>query len=169
MFYNVLPLSGVCKTSLFKTPREKEKLLVTSNFSLSKGVFHTFGKLSAIFIKYEVVVCKLFQSRRVQNLPFWKGLKYFCSFVPLVKFVICRGLSTWQTVKFVVWERVKQPKYSRKKKRAIKKDLDLLFIETVCLKLKNMTCPLHYGPCFTNHYWELYSHILQYFLYLNVT
>ena len=40
----------VCSTSLLKTLREKEKLLVTSNFSFSKSVFYHFGELSFTFI-----------------------------------------------------------------------------------------------------------------------
>ena len=44
---------------------EKKELLVTSNFSFSHIVFHLFGKRSAIFIKFEIVVCKLFQFGRV--------------------------------------------------------------------------------------------------------
>ena len=58
-------LLRVCSTSLLKTLWEKEKLLVTSNFSFSRSVFHPFGELSAIFIKFEIVVCKLFQFGRV--------------------------------------------------------------------------------------------------------
>ena len=65
----------VCSTSLLKTLREKEKLLVTSNFSFSHSVFYLFGELSAIFNELEIVVCKLFQFGRVQNLSFGKGLK----------------------------------------------------------------------------------------------
>ena len=55
----------VCSTSLLKTLREKEKLLVTSNFSFSHCVFYPFGKLSGILIKIKIVVCKLFQFGRV--------------------------------------------------------------------------------------------------------
>ena len=51
----------VCSTSLLKTLWEKKKLLVMSNFSFSPNVFYPFGNLSAIFIKFETVVCKLFQ------------------------------------------------------------------------------------------------------------
>ena len=65
----------VCSTSLLKTLREKEKLLVTSNFSFSHSVFYPIGELSAIFIKVEIVICKLFQFGRVQNLSFGKELK----------------------------------------------------------------------------------------------
>ena len=57
-----------------KTLWEKEKLLVTSNFSFSHSVFYPFGELSTIFIKFEIVVCKLFQFGRVQNLSFGEGL-----------------------------------------------------------------------------------------------
>ena len=34
---------------------------VTSNFSFSHTVFYWFGELSAIFIQFEIVVCKLFE------------------------------------------------------------------------------------------------------------
>ena len=53
--------SRVCSWSLLKTLWEKEKLLVTSNFSFSHSVFYPFGELSAIFIKLKIVVCKLFE------------------------------------------------------------------------------------------------------------
>ena len=66
----------VCSASLLKTLWEKEKLLVTSNFSFyhSFFFFYLFGELSAIFIKFKFVVCKLFKFGRVQNLSFGKGL-----------------------------------------------------------------------------------------------
>ena len=48
----------VCSTSLLKALWEKEKLLVTSSFSFSCNVFYPFEELSAIFIKFEIVVCK---------------------------------------------------------------------------------------------------------------
>ena len=54
----------VCSTSLLKTLWEKEKLLVTSNFSFFHNVFYPFEELSAIFMKFKIVVCKLFQYRR---------------------------------------------------------------------------------------------------------
>ena len=50
-----------------------EKLLVMSNFSFSHSVFYPFGKLSAMFIKFIIVVCKLFQFGRVLNSAFGKG------------------------------------------------------------------------------------------------
>ena len=43
-------------TSLSKTVWGKR-----SNFSFSHRVFYPFGELSAIFIKFEIVVCRLFQ------------------------------------------------------------------------------------------------------------
>ena len=50
----------VCSTSLLKTLWEKEKSLVTSNFSFSHSVY-LFGELSTILIKFEIVICKPFQ------------------------------------------------------------------------------------------------------------
>ena len=64
----------VCSTSLLKTLWEKEKLLVTSNFSFSHSVFYRFRELSTISIKSEIVVCKLFQFGSALNLAFGKGL-----------------------------------------------------------------------------------------------
>ena len=57
----------VCNTSFFNTLCEKEKLLVTSNFSFSHSVFYPFGELTTIFMKFKIVVCKL---------SVWKSLKY---------------------------------------------------------------------------------------------
>ena len=65
----------VCSTSPLKTLWEKEKLLVTSNFSFSHSVFYPFQNFSAVFIKLEIVVCKLFQFGRLQNLSLGKELK----------------------------------------------------------------------------------------------
>ena len=48
-------------TSLLKTLWEKEKSLITSNFSFSHSVFYSFGELSAIFIKLKIFICKLFE------------------------------------------------------------------------------------------------------------
>ena len=55
----------VCSTSFLKTLQEKEKLLIMRNFSSSHSVFYLFGELSAIFIKFEIVVCTLSQFARV--------------------------------------------------------------------------------------------------------
>ena len=59
--------------SLLKTLWEHEKLLVTSNFSFSNSVFYPFGDPSAIFIKFEIVICIFIQ---FGNLSFGKGLRY---------------------------------------------------------------------------------------------
>ena len=39
-----------------------------------KLVFYPFGELSAIFIKFKIVVCRLFQFGSVKNLSFGKEL-----------------------------------------------------------------------------------------------
>ena len=49
-----------CSNSLLKTPWEKDKLLVTSNFSFSDSVFYPLGELPVILIKSEIVICKVF-------------------------------------------------------------------------------------------------------------
>ena len=49
------------ETSLLKTLWENEKLLVMSNFSFTNSVFYPFRELSDVFIKFKIVVCKLFQ------------------------------------------------------------------------------------------------------------
>ena len=54
-----------CSTSLIKSQLEKEELLITSNFFFSHSVFYLFEELSAIFVKYEIVVCKLIEFGRV--------------------------------------------------------------------------------------------------------
>ena len=64
----------VCHTNLLLTLWEKEKLLIMSNFSFSDIVFYHFGELFTIFIKANVVVYKLFQFRRAENLLFGKDL-----------------------------------------------------------------------------------------------
>ena len=64
----------VCSASLLKTLWEKDKLLIMSNFSFSYSVFYPFEELSAIFIKFKIVICKLFQFGKVKNLLFGKGL-----------------------------------------------------------------------------------------------
>ena len=60
--------SRVCYTSLYKTPWEKEKLLVTSNFSFSHNVFLPFWRTSRHFP--QIKNCCL------QPLSVWKSLKF---------------------------------------------------------------------------------------------
>ena len=54
-----------CGKSLLKTLWEKEKLLFNEQFLFFQSVFYPSGKLSAIFMEFEIVVCKLFQFGRV--------------------------------------------------------------------------------------------------------
>ena len=39
----------------------KEEIAHNKQFLLSHSVFYPFGELSTIFIKFEIVICKLFQ------------------------------------------------------------------------------------------------------------
>ena len=50
----------LCSTSILNTLWENEKLLIKSNFSFSHIVFFPLGELSAIFVKFRIVFCKLF-------------------------------------------------------------------------------------------------------------
>ena len=49
----------------WKHSGKMRKLLVTSNFSFSHSVFYSYGEICAIFIKFKIVVCKLFLFGRV--------------------------------------------------------------------------------------------------------
>ena len=76
----------VCSTTLLKIPREKERLLVTSNFSFSHSVFYPCGELNAIYIKFEIVVCKLSVLKslkfvvweRIKDLVYFRDIKFTC-------------------------------------------------------------------------------------------
>ena len=63
--HTMTPFDAPGKQAFLKTLWVKEKLLVTSNFSFSHCVFYLFGYFSAIFVKFDIVVCKLFQFGRV--------------------------------------------------------------------------------------------------------
>ena len=70
----------VCSTSLLKTLWEKEKLLVTSNFSFSHSVFYMFGEFFAIMIKIETVIWKSFSLKfdvweRIYQSPYKPDFK----------------------------------------------------------------------------------------------
>ena len=69
----------------FENTVEKEEIAQKEQFLFFPKSFYLFGELPAIFIKFEIVVCKLFEFGRVQNLLFGKGL-YFC-FIPTDKFM----------------------------------------------------------------------------------
>ena len=92
--------SRVCSKSVLKTLFEKEKLLVTSNFSFSNSVFYPFGKLFAIFIKFEIVVCKLFQYGSASNLSFGKGLNRSITSCPALS-DLKLGLILWIEIKIL--------------------------------------------------------------------
>ena len=57
----------------WKTLREKEKLLETSNFSFSHSVFYLFDKLSAIFIKVETSSANSFSVEESEICRLGKG------------------------------------------------------------------------------------------------
>ena len=65
----------VSSTSLLKTLCQKEKLLVT--ISPFPSVFYIFGELSAIFIEFKIVVCKLFQFGPSKKFVVWEKIKLF--------------------------------------------------------------------------------------------
>ena len=77
----------VFSRSFLKIQWEKEKLLLTSNFSFSHSVLYLFGELSAIIIKVEIVIWKVCRFGRVWNSSFRKGLNL---------------KSIWDSPKFVV-------------------------------------------------------------------
>ena len=76
----------VCSTSLLKTLWEKEKLLVTSNFSFSHSIFCPFGELSAIFLSnLELLSANAFCLGESKNLLFGNGLSLlFTEYDPVV-------------------------------------------------------------------------------------
>ena len=79
----------VCSTSLLKTLWDREKLLIPGNFSFSLfPTMFTVLENFCNFIKFEIVVCKLFQFGRVSNWSFEKGLNSVldAKFLDLSKF-----------------------------------------------------------------------------------
>ena len=89
VFFNPFPnkpwFLRVSSTSLLKTLREKEKLLVTSNFSFSYSVFYPFRKLSSILIKFKIVTSNFSFSHSV-FYPFRKLSSISIKF----KIVVCK-------------------------------------------------------------------------------
>ena len=69
------PCFYVSAVQILKTLWKKEKLLVVNNFSFTHSVFLHIWRTLSFFFKFEIVVCKLFQFGRVQNLSFGKQLK----------------------------------------------------------------------------------------------
>ena len=58
----------------FKNTEGKGEIARYEQFLLFHSVFYWSGELSAIFIKFKIVVYKLFQFGRVYNFSFGKGL-----------------------------------------------------------------------------------------------
>ena len=84
----------ICSVSLLKPLWGKQKLLTKSNFSSSHSVFYLFGELSAIFVKFDIVVCKHFLFGRVSNLSFGKGLTHTtqCSFLTHKRYIAVENI-----------------------------------------------------------------------------
>ena len=79
----------VCNSSRFlKTLWEKKKFLVKSNFSFSHSVFCPFGKFSAIFVKFEIVVCKLSVWKSLKYVV-WEGLKIYLRNIDGILTTVC--------------------------------------------------------------------------------
>ena len=62
----------VCSRSLSKTLWEKEKLLITSNFSFSHSVFYLFGELSVILTLYDT--CQIWALPIQQEIKIIKNI-----------------------------------------------------------------------------------------------
>ena len=63
--------------SLLKTLWEKEKLLLTSNFSFSHSVFYPFGELAAFSIEFRIVICKTFSGWKSPKFVVWERVNAF--------------------------------------------------------------------------------------------
>ena len=60
--------------SFENTVGKEEVAPVTSNFSFAHSVFYLSEELSVIFIKFKIVVWKLFEFRRIKKMSFGRGL-----------------------------------------------------------------------------------------------
>ena len=98
------PKQALWETSLLKTLWEKEKLLVTSNFSFSHSIFYPFGEHSAIFIEFEIVVCKLVQFGGLKFVVWERETAYG---VVLLRFGEVLTLNSLSNVKFLDWSKFK--------------------------------------------------------------
>ena len=59
--HTMTPFDAPWETSLLRTLWEIAKLLLMSNFSFTHSVSYPFRELPDIFIKFKIVVCRLFQ------------------------------------------------------------------------------------------------------------
>ena len=75
MVFLALSLIFTClQHKSFENTVGKGEIVHNEQFLLFHSVLYPFGELSVIFIKFEIVVCKLFEFGRVQKLLFGKGL-----------------------------------------------------------------------------------------------
>ena len=56
----------------FENTERKGEIAHMSNFSFSHSVFYPLRELSPVFIKFEIVVCKVFQFGRTQKYVIWE-------------------------------------------------------------------------------------------------
>ena len=77
---------------------KKEKLLIMSNFSVSYSVFYPFWEFSAIFVKFEIVICKLFSFEESKNFVVWERV----NFLPYDKLLALTKLKAFAEHKFNV-------------------------------------------------------------------
>ena len=96
----------------YKTLREKEKLLVTSNFSFSHSVFKKlelktsknqgfFGKEKQLWEKEKLLV--------TSNFSFFHSVFYTfreLSAIFIQCEIVCKLFSVWKSLKFAIWEKV---------------------------------------------------------------
>ena len=100
----------VCSTSLLKTLWEKEKLLITSNFSFFSTVFSTHLEnfplfsshleLKTLWEKEKLLVMSNFSFSHCVFYPFEELYAIFIG----VKKSRLQTLSVWKSLQFVVWE-----------------------------------------------------------------
>ena len=67
-----------CKS--FENTVGKGEIACQSNFSFSHSVFYSLGELSAIFVKFEIVIYKLFLFGKVQFAVWEKVIPLLVSF-----------------------------------------------------------------------------------------
>ena len=82
----------VCSKSLLKTLREKEKLLVMSNFSFSHSVSYPFQKCLLFSSNLKLSSAKSFSLQESKNCRLGKG--YAVHFKVCQKFSILKGVET---------------------------------------------------------------------------
>ena len=70
--HTVTPFDAPRKQALFENTVGKGEIARNEQFSsFTHSVFYPFRKLSAIFIKFKIVVCRLFEVGPVWNFVVW--------------------------------------------------------------------------------------------------